>query len=137
MFFSLTMADKLLFLEATLTSFVVKIIITFFPMRWYARYLGVQHTIIPDNNTEEYHIIFKVSQAIVRCRRITLWHNRCFVEAITAKRMLKKRGLNSTLYLGVNKKNNKMLAHAWLRCGSIIVAGKFSMQDFSVVSTFT
>jgi hypothetical protein len=137
-FFRLAHTDKYLLFEAVLTSFAVKLVITLLPMRWYARYLGVQHAVVPENDREgDKHMIFKISQAIVRCRKAIIWHNRCLVEAITAKRMLKIRGLNSTLYLGVNKENNKMIAHAWLRCGSIIVSGKQGMQKFVVVSTFT
>jgi hypothetical protein len=137
-FFRLTHTDRYLLFEAILTSFVVKMVITILPMHWYARHLGVQHALTPENDKEgSYHIIFKISQAIVRCRKVTPWQNRCLVEAITAKQMLKKRELNSTLYLGVNKENNKMLAHAWLRCGSTIVSGRQGMQKFVVVSTFT
>ena len=34
-----------------------------------------------------------------------------------------KRGVNTTLYLGVGKEDGNMVAHAWLRCGQLYVTG--------------
>lgn len=48
---------------------------------------------------------------------------KCFVRALTARKILMKKGVNTTLYLGVGKENDKMTAHAWLRCGLFFVTG--------------
>lgn len=53
----------------------------------------------------------------------TPWESKCLVRALTAGRILKKRHIASTLYLGVGKDNEKMVAHAWLRCGQLYVTG--------------
>ncbi len=136
-FFKLSSLDKRLYFEALFTSMRVKLMVTLLPLRWYARQLGVQHTVTPENFIESSTpVIFKISQAIVRCQKSVPWQTRCYVNAITAKTMLKKRGLESTLYLGVNKENQKMTAHAWLRCGTIFVTGKQGMEKFVVVNTF-
>lgn len=45
------------------------------------------------------------------------------VRAMTARKILLKKGINSTLYLGVGKEDGKMVAHAWLRCGQLYVTG--------------
>ena len=40
--------------------------------------------------------------------------------------MLKRRGIPGTVYLGVMKDENRpvtLAAHAWVRCGSIILTG--------------
>ncbi len=34
---------------------------------------------------------------------ITPWESKCLVRAMTAKKMMKKRGYKTTLYLGVGK----------------------------------
>ncbi|HEY4785222.1 MAG TPA: lasso peptide biosynthesis B2 protein [Bacteroidales bacterium] len=136
-FFRLTPVDKKLFFEALFTSIRVKLMVTFLPLRWYARQLGVQHSLSSDSSDDNsYSLVYKISQAIVRCRKSIPWQNRCLVEAITAKRMLQKRGLQSTLYLGVNKKDKKMTAHAWLRCGTIFVTGNRGKDNFVTVNTF-
>lgn len=48
---------------------------------------------------------------------------KCFVRALSARKILMKRGVNTTLYLGVGKEDDKMVAHAWLRCGQLYVTG--------------
>lgn len=136
-FTKLSSADKRLYVEAILISTTIKLMINCFPFRWYAPYLGKQHLVTSDDNIEHsYPVIFRISQAIVRSQKTVPWQNKCLVNAITAKIMLRKRGLQATLYLGVNKKNEEMAAHAWLRCGSFFVTGKREMGKFTVVDTF-
>lgn len=53
----------------------------------------------------------------------TVWESKCLVRAMTARKILLKKGINSTLYLGVGKEDGKMIAHAWLRCGQLYVTG--------------
>jgi hypothetical protein len=136
-FSKLSATEKGLYFEAVITSIKIKLMVTCLPLRWYASYLGKQHLVTDEYTIENsYSVIFKVSQAIVRCQKTVPWPTRCLVNAITAKKMLKKRGLESTLYLGVSKENEKMKAHAWLRCGTFFVTGRREMEKFTVVSTF-
>jgi hypothetical protein len=54
--------------------------------------------------------------------------------------MLKRRRIGATLYLGVAKdltKPQQLAAHAWLRCGDIILTGGANHKDFAVLSTFS
>lgn len=48
-----------------------------------------------------------------------------------------KRGIESTIYFGVAKEEEKLKAHAWVRSGATIVCGKRGMNQFKVVGTFT
>lgn len=48
---------------------------------------------------------------------------KCFVRALSARKILMKKGVNTTLYLGVGKEDGNMVAHAWLRCGQLYVTG--------------
>jgi hypothetical protein len=136
-FAKLPPTDKKLYFEALLISTKVKLIVVCLPLRWYAHYLGKQHLVTPEDNIENSRsVILRVSQAIVRSQKTVPWQNKCLVNAITAKRMLQRKGLASTLYLGVNKENGNMAAHAWLRCGNLFVTGKRGMEKFTIVSTF-
>ena len=45
------------------------------------------------------------------------------VRALAAQRLLCRRGLSSTLYLGCGMEEGKMVAHAWLRFGEMYVTG--------------
>lgn len=60
---------------------------------------------------------------------------KCFVRALTARRILMKKGVNSTLYMGVGLENGKMIAHAWLRCGLLFVTGG-NGSGYSTVAKF-
>lgn len=49
---------------------------------------------------------------------------KCWVRALTARKLLMKKGICTTLYMGVGKDDDgNMIAHAWLRCGQRFVTG--------------
>ena len=60
---------------------------------------------------------------------------KCFVRALTARRILMKRGINSTIYMGVALEDGKMIAHAWSRCGQLYVTGG-NGNGYSTVARF-
>lgn len=79
----------------------------------------------------------KISQAIHIMSRYTFWESECLVKAIAAMKMLERRGIESTLYLGTARDDNgKMIAHAWLRSGPYYITGAEGMERFTVVHTF-
>ena len=70
------------------------------------------------------------------CRR-TPWQSMCMVQALTAKRLLNKRGFPCTLYMGVARdENGKMIAHAWLRCGTDFVTGGNGHLRYAVTGIY-
>jgi thiazole synthase ThiGH ThiG subunit len=53
-------------------------------------------------------------------------------------KMLERRRIYSTLYLGTGKnEKGELIAHAWLRSGSEIVTGGEEMKEFTVVGSFS
>ncbi|MEI5907727.1 lasso peptide biosynthesis B2 protein [Bacillus spongiae] len=79
----------------------------------------------------------QVSQAIHIMSRYTFWESQCLVKAIAGMKMMKRRKIETTLYLGTAKdEEGKMIAHAWLRSGSIYITGYEEMKRFTVVGTF-
>lgn len=78
-----------------------------------------------------------VSQAIHLMSRYTFWESECLVKAIAAMKMLQKRKIESTLYLGTAKDvAGGLIAHAWLRSGPFYITGAEGMDEFTVVSKF-
>lgn len=123
--------------EALILSVIIKLIILIFPFRLYAEKLESQKMPLQAYSPDQKkHLIFKISQAIVRVRRITPWKNQCLTEAITAKWMLRRRNVSSTLFFGVSKDNNVLTAHAWLKCDEFFVTGRKGMHKFTTVRTF-
>lgn len=67
----------------------------------------------------------------------TPWESKCLVRALTAKKMLNRRGLPCTLYMGVQPDRQAgMVAHAWLRCGSTFVTGGNGAGNYAVTTIF-
>lgn len=86
--------------------------------------LGVQGKESPyDVDYEERKAAYWVGQRVERTCDKTLWESKCLVKAMIAQRMLSKKNIPTTLYLGVRTSKAEMLAHAWLRCGSVYVTG--------------
>ncbi|WP_117168571.1 lasso peptide biosynthesis B2 protein [Paraliobacillus sediminis] len=82
-------------------------------------------------------LISDISKAIALISRYTFWESACLVQAIAAMKMLERRKIESTLYLGTARdKEGKMIAHAWLRSGPFYVTGSSVMHNFTVVSVF-
>lgn len=78
-----------------------------------------------------------VGHAIQIMSNHTIWESKCLVKAIAGMKMLEKRQIESTLYLGIARdETGKMIAHAWLRSGPIFITGKEGMERFTVVSKF-
>ncbi|KRE51009.1 lasso peptide biosynthesis B2 protein [Paenibacillus sp. Soil724D2] len=87
---------------------------------------------------ERNRIVLKhIASAIDIMSKYTLWESKCLVKAIAGMKMLKRRNIESTLYLGTTKDElAKMIAHAWLRSGHFYVTGKEGMDRFTVVAKF-
>lgn len=69
--------------------------------------------------------------------RHTFWDSKCLVKAIAAMKMLERRGVESTLYLGTARDEHRnMIAHAWLRSGPYYITGAEEMNRFQIVGTF-
>ncbi|MCC3376008.1 lasso peptide biosynthesis B2 protein [Cohnella sp. REN36] len=87
--------------------------------------------------TEDEVTLRRVSRAVRTMSRYTWWESKCLVMAIAAMKMLQRRGIDSTLYLGTAKdEEGRMIAHAWLRSGPYYLTGAEEMAAFTVVSRF-
>jgi hypothetical protein len=81
--------------------------------------------------------LVQISQAINTMSRYTLWESMCLVKAIACMKMLERRHIASTLYLGTAKDHTgSMIAHAWLRSGPYYLTGYEEKEKFTVVSKF-
>lgn len=76
-----------------------------------------------------------VAWAVAASARRLPWKPVCLPQAVTAQWMLRRRGIQSTLYLGTDPAN-QYNAHAWVRAGSVIVTGGDDPGRYIVVSTF-
>ena len=63
------------------------------------------------------------------------WDAKCFVRALTLRKLLNENNISSTIYLGVMEEEGKLKAHAWLRCGNYYLTGG-NGDGFAVVAKF-
>lgn len=82
-------------------------------------------------------VLASVAKSIHMMSRYTFWESECLVKAIAGLKMLEKRNIESTLYLGTAKdENGELVAHAWLRSGSYYISGSEGMAQYTVVAKF-
>jgi Transglutaminase-like superfamily len=86
---------------------------------------------------KDIEIIKSVKSSIEIMSKYTFWESQCLVKAIAGMKMLRSRGIESTLYLGTGREEDKLIAHAWLRSGSLYISGAEGMEKFTVVGKFT
>jgi Transglutaminase-like superfamily len=88
-------------------------------------------------NPEQKKLLQQISEAVHLASRHTLWESQCMVKAIAAMNMLKRRGIESTIYFGTARDDKGyLIAHAWLRSGSIYISGAEEMNKFTVVGKY-
>lgn len=115
---------KYLTFQIFLYTAIYRFLIYFVPIKYLKKHFGVENEESPDTESIEHYKYAKmVSVYVNRSADNTIWESKCLVRALTAKRLLKKKKIACTLYLGVGKDNEKMIAHAWLRCGNFPVTG--------------
>ena len=136
-FLSLSLTSKLLLVEAFILLGWARILkkISFSKV---APSLGKHMDETPFSYEEgNVKILKHISQAIDLMSKYTIWESQCLVKAIAAMKMLERRNIESTLYLGTTKDDSgKLIAHAWLRSGPFYITGAEGMERFTVVGKF-
>lgn len=113
-----------------------RLCIRFVPMPKIEKNMGIRGEESEETETEENVRLAKLVRFHVnRVTEHLPLKRKCWVRALTARKILMKHGVNSTLYMGVGKENDQMIAHAWLRCGQIYVTGG-NGQGYAVVAKF-
>lgn len=64
-----------------------------------------------------------VGRAVTAAARRLPWHSTCLMQAFAGRLMLKRRGIPSTLMIGVATNKGRFGAHAWLLAGDGVICG--------------
>jgi hypothetical protein len=139
-FLKLSGRDKGRFLEAAFWLGVYRAAILIIPFKTIAGRLG-KHMAETDTAPLDAAVqreTLAVSRALRTMGRHLPWECKCLVQAAAGKRMLDRRRIPATLYLGAAKnEEKKLIAHAWLRAGDMILMGSAGMDRFTVVGAFS
>lgn len=129
---------KWLTIRALCLTGIYRFLIWRFPMSRLQPHFGIQggESFRDELQGDNFEYTKQVSKTVNRVAARTPWESKCLVRALTAKHLLKKKNLESTLYLGVGKEDSqKLIAHAWLRCGNFNVTGGDG-EEYAVVAKF-
>jgi hypothetical protein len=97
---------------------------------------GEDHTPLSSEQLAE---AARVGRAVVGAAANTPWRSACLEQAVAAAGLLRRGGIPGTLYLGVARDPTQpdgMAAHAWLRCGNVMVTGAAGHERFAVVGMY-
>lgn len=135
-FIRLPLRVKRMLPEAVLYSAYYRYQILYHPFSRLASRIG-EAQYETDYKKVEKPAVKEVKWAVAAVCLRTPWESKCLVRALTAKRMLNRRGLPCTLYMGVQPdKEAGMTAHAWLRCGDTFVTGGNGAKAYAVTAIF-
>lgn len=117
---------------------IARAAILLIPFKKVKPYLGAHNQESPQQvDSEVYTQAREIKWAVETISRYTPWESKCLVQAIVAQHLLKKKHIPTTLYLGVSKdQQGELKAHAWLRCGEMIVTGGRMKAGYTQVSKF-
>jgi hypothetical protein len=134
-----SLPDRLMLIEALLWLCWARLLLVAVPFRWIAPHLGRQAAESPMSTSEqERPVVQRISWAVQAVERHAPLAFVCLPQAMAAKWMLRRRGLQSTLYLGLRHGEKAGLAaHAWLRVGGRILTGRAEALGHQVIATFS
>ena len=130
---------KLLLIEAFFWSIVAKVAIEILPLKYYQQLL-----LTNQSKTSNLQRLEEIDQWVIKIKSViyTLannvpWEVKCYSQAIIAKQLFLKKGIHTTLKLGLAKDyNNQLVAHAWLLWGDQCITGGRNRYQFTPIAEF-
>ena len=128
--------------EAVFWVGVIRFIVYFFPFRTLTLLIGRPVKVGEGCTTTSLSLQGtgkKVAWSVRAVSRRVPWESQCLVQAASARMMLSRRGMPSTLYLGVRRESPQeggMKPHAWLATGSSVILGGGELDSYVAVSSF-
>ena len=137
-FIKLTWRIKLLLLGSLWLMGIVRLAILILPFRYLTKFMGKKMAESPSQiNPKLLSRAVTVGWCVNILSNFTPWESKCLVRAFTAHIILQMLKIPSTLYFGMAKTDsNKLLAHAWLRCGDFMITGDREREGFKSVAQF-
>ncbi len=132
-------SSRWLHLEVVVLLGISRLLINVLSFRRLERFLGTRLAESPHELAEpDMAHVRRIGRAVRRVSPHTPWESNCFPQAVTAKVLLGRRGLGSTLYLGARLAESKdeLKAHAWLRCGPAFVTGGDGSEQYGAIVSF-
>ena len=138
-FLNLGFKNQWMFIEGFLLSGYYRFAMIYLPFKYLKKQMGIPKT---ESIYDVDHLIYKeaknIRSIVMLICKYTPWESKCLVRALLVQHFLKRKKIASTIYLGVNEDDmNHMKAHAWIRCGEMIVTGQYEKDHFIQVANFS
>jgi len=118
-FCRIPLSQKVLVAEAICFLIASKLLLMLLPFRLCKQLFRKNERLHKQTNVR---FLKEIRIAVERANKIAIWSNVCLVKSFAARLMLQRRGIDSSIYLGVTIKEGKELAaHAWLISNGICV----------------
>lgn len=122
--FVFTNKTRILTIQIIIMSAFIRMAILIVPMDKLEKHFGKMGKESPfEECYENCRTAYLIGKRVERVCDKTPWKSKCLVKALVAQKLIFKKGIHTTLYLGVEKADTKMTAHAWLRCGDVYITG--------------
>ncbi len=110
------------------------------PFRTVARAIGLHHGEASESVAPEAVArAAAIGWAVRAAAPYTPWESTCLVQALAAAVLLRRQRIDGTLYLGVAREDDTaegLTAHAWLRCGDLVLTGAAGRDRYTPVASF-
>ena len=130
-----SIAEYFLVFEAWIFLSLAKLMILFISFKKIASKIGMPQ-IETDFENKMGNTAAQVQIAVARGTKYVFFASKCYDQALATTFMLRRRQIPSTIYFGLNKKESQLSAHAWVRCGQLIVSGKQGYENFTPIAWF-
>ena len=140
-FMALTFEEKKLFVEAWFLLGVMRLAILTLSFKRLTHAFEQRHKIkeLSLLNEDQLRVAQLIGKSITQAASHTPWESACLVQALTAQKMLQKRGIPGVFYLGAKKdeiKRGDITAHAWSQCGDKVITGGNGHKECTILSVF-
>jgi hypothetical protein len=130
-------SERRLALEAIGLLLLARLALSFVPFERIGQWASIDLRRPAPGPDERERIRRGVRSAVTRSARHVPWKAVCFDEGLAAQHMLRRRGIASDLYLGVERKpDGKLGAHVWVRDGEIDIVGGQGAKRFTPLVHF-
>lgn len=110
------------------------------PFRTVSRAVGLRRGETPDLVAQEAVArAAAIGWAVQAAASHLPWESTCLMQALAAAELLRRHGIDGTLYLGVATDQSTpegMTAHAWLRCGELVLTGEAERARYTPIASF-
>lgn len=119
--------------EATVALTVARLAVHFLPPAWVFAWAGRFPRPIQRFRREE---VEWISWAVDTAGSSPGMQALCLPRAIAAQGMLRRRGIASRLCLGVARRDDGLVAHAWVEIGQDIIVGGVEAHGYTKIAQF-